>query len=417
MLNINYNLRNAKANKETQVNIVIRYGAKSKYKLVYPSGEKILPAHWNKKKQRANRSSKIGYPDYSGFNDRLTNLKSTIKNVYAFHLNQNNQNIPTLNEFRELITQKLNPDIPQEKLKDFLKYFSDYIDESTNFHAKNTIRNRRITLSLLKEYKRRIPFEAISLKMLNGFIDFLKEKEYKHNTIAGHVKITKTALRAAIEDGYNFKIPRNFKFKEVETFQIYLNEHELSLIEELDLSNNNRLANVRDLFLIGCWTGLRISDLNKLRKEDIKDNRILCRTIKTDAPVVIPVLPPLQRVLSKYKKNGKQVLPRKLTVQKFNSYIKEVGEKIDSLHQKIKEVEGEPGKYELIVSHTCRRSFATNAYLRRIPVKTIMEITTHKTEREFFKYIRMTPDEMAKDFESKWKEGESRIQKSNLRIA
>ena len=52
-------------------------------------------------------------------------------------------------------------------------------------------------------------------------------------------------------------------------------------------------------------------------------------------------------------------------------------------------------KWELVTSHTARRSFATNAFLNDVPALAIMQITGHRTESAFMKYIRMSPKDNA----------------------
>ena len=52
-------------------------------------------------------------------------------------------------------------------------------------------------------------------------------------------------------------------------------------------------------------------------------------------------------------------------------------------------------KYELIKSHTARRSFATNLYLKGAPTVSIMKLTGHTTETNFMKYIKVTREENA----------------------
>lgn len=47
-------------------------------------------------------------------------------------------------------------------------------------------------------------------------------------------------------------------------------------------------------------------------------------------------------------------------------------------------------KYELVTSHTARRSFATNLYRRGIPSTQLMLLTGHKTEDAFLRYIRVS---------------------------
>ena len=66
-----------------------------------------------------------------------------------------------------------------------------------------------------------------------------------------------------------------------------------------------------------------------------------------------------------------------------------------------RKITGDFPKYELISSHTCRRSFATNLY-GIIPTMTIMAITGHKSERTFLNYIKVTPAQHAKVLQEYW---------------
>jgi integrase len=52
-------------------------------------------------------------------------------------------------------------------------------------------------------------------------------------------------------------------------------------------------------------------------------------------------------------------------------------------------------RYELLCSHTARRTFATNEYKAGTPAISIMAITGHKTEKDFLKYIKLNSKEHA----------------------
>jgi integrase len=195
---------------------------------------------------------------------------------------------------------------------------------------------------------------------------------------------------------------RQFKTLSEEVDTIYLNEQELDSIYRLDLRYDRRLERVRDLFLIGCYTGLRFGDLMLLRKENItKTERgyiIKLRTQKTDEMVVIPVHPIILEIIEKYDGN----LPQPMSDVKMNKYIKDIGElaKIEETVKTSKTVGGVQTrfvnkKYELITVHTARRSFATNMYLNDVPTISIMKITGHRSEKAFLRYIRITPEQNA----------------------
>ena len=60
-------------------------------------------------------------------------------------------------------------------------------------------------------------------------------------------------------------------------------------------------------------------------------------------------------------------------------------------------------KYELITTHTARRSFATNLYNKGLNTITIRAITGHKDDKAFLRYIKVTPKDQARKLEAFWK--------------
>lgn len=215
----------------------------------------------------------------------------------------------------------------------------------------------------------------------------------------------KTLLNEATDRGYNKSLEfRSRKFKRLNepVESIYLNQEELNKMYTLDLREKPTLERVRDLFIIGCYTGLRYSDFTKIQPENIikeKDSTYInIMTQKTSIRVVIPVNPKLQEILNKY--DG--FIPKPLTNQKMNKYLKIIGlmAEIDKyiiitriqadIKKKIK-----IAKYQLIKTHTARKSFATNAFLSGVPTLSIMKITGHLTEGQFLKYVRITQEENA----------------------
>ena len=231
------------------------------------------------------------------------------------------------------------------------------------------------------------------------------------NTIGKHIQIIKLVLHEATDRGLNtnlsFKSKRFVTIRE-ESDSIFLSETEISELEALDLSSNKRLENVRDLFLIGCCTGLRYSDYSILQPEQIKNGFIEITQTKTGQRVTIPVHSTVERIIAKY--NG--VMPRSLSNQKTNQYLKEIGEQLPSLNKSesitftkggLKVIEN-CMKWELLTSHTARRSFATNQYLAGFPTITIMAITGHRTERSFMRYIKLSSNEHANLLKLLWVE-------------
>jgi integrase len=84
---------------------------------------------------------------------------------------------------------------------------------------------------------------------------------------------------------------------------------------------------------------------------------------------------------------------------------------------KKEKVEVKP-KYEWITSHTCRRSFCTNEFLAGTPVELIMKISGHKSVKDFYKYIRITPEEAAQRIKEIWQQrGNSFNSRESIRAA
>ena len=133
-----------------------------------------------------------------------------------------------------------------------------------------------------------------------------------------------------------------------------------------------------------------------------------------------PMTKEVERLLSKYNNSL-----YKISNQKFNDYLYDVVAKCEGLEIEVtkKTIQGgkhiviKKPKYEFVSSHTARRSFATTEYMAKgLNVRDIMAITSHKTEKSFYKYIRQTPKENAERVKVIWKERESSLGNSQLKI-
>lgn len=431
-MDIRFYLKRPDAKQVTAIFARITYEAGQ---LKYYLPEKINPAYWNSATQRAVQSKR--FPEYPEFNARIDTLEQTIRNTYRKYLNDNDNATPSPGTLKELLDTALGKKEAAGK-QGFFEYFEDFKTRSADGQrispktkkvtVHNTNKGYGTTLKHLenfrKVYQRRIDFDSIDLEFYNDYIKYLTHTvKLSPNTIGDHIKRIKTVLQEAKEKGIKvnpaFESSYFTKPKE-DTDSIYLTEAELKELEKLDLSGDKKLDQVRDLFLIGCYTGLRYSDYSVLQPEHIKDGFISIKQAKTGNPVVIPIHPTVKGILDKY--NGK--LPKAISNQKTNDYLKDLGEKVDALKTTVTKTYTKGGtkitrtfpKYKLMVSHTARRSFATNEYLAGTPSITIMAITGHKTEKAFLGYIKLTPDEHAKLLKLHW-EKRAQQRESKLRKA
>lgn len=280
--------------------------------------------------------------------------------------------------------------------------------------SSRTITRYNYTIDILEKFQQA---NQVNIKTIDVDLDFLKEfityvknsLGYNNSTVLKFITHIKQFLKFASSKGISVTKDYesgNFTIRSEDAVDTYLNEAEIQKIFSLDLSSNDRLDKVRDLFIVGLWTGLRISDLERINDFDISNNRIrIIETQKTGAFVEIPIHTQVKYVLEKW--NYK--LPT-ISSQKFNQYVKEVckeGGIVEKTFGSIKNPEtnrkqrGIYLKYQLISSHTCRRSFVSNHY-GKIDDRTIMAITTHKSHSQFMDYVKITQSEHANKLEEYW---------------
>ncbi|WMI66720.1 site-specific integrase [Aestuariibaculum sp. YM273] len=393
-------LKEPNSKSETLIYLVYNYQYK---RFKYSTGETINPKFWNKTAQRVKTTKQ--FKEYPEFNSRLDNFENGINNAFRKLLNDGIQ--PNNTILKQALEDELDDSIVKPKRLTFFEFIDDYIEESKLNKTEGTIKVYNTTFKYLKEYAKKyksVNFETITLEFYNHYLGFLKtDHNLSSNTVGKHIKTIKSFMNEATERGYNTNLEfRNKRFKTIreESDTVYLSIDELKKIEKVDFSASPRLERVRDLFLIGCYTGLRFSDFTQIKPENIVSNNtvIEIRTHKTGQRVSIPLHKTVRKILKKYKNN----LPKAYTNQTMNDYLKDVvsvagiKEEVETTITKGGKVVKKPlPKYKLVSTHTARRSFATNLYLAEVPTISIMKITGHKTERSFLQYIRMTQKENA----------------------
>ena len=232
------------------------------------------------------------------------------------------------------------------------------------------------------------------------FIDFLKEKNLMLSTISGYFSKVSYMFRKMgkqkFEVDYSFE---DYVVENEDAVTVIVSSEEIRRIAAMNIKTKERDI-IRDRFVCNCLIGMRISDYSELTSGNIINNIIVRKTKKTGTTVEVPVHPIVREILTKH--GGNFPIYNKST-QNYNKVIKNICKQA-GLTDKVrwertigkKIVRKTYKRYELITSHTARRSFATNAYLSGIPIARIMLITGHKTEEAFFRYIRINKTENAK---------------------
>lgn len=168
-----------------------------------------------------------------------------------------------------------------------------------------------------------------------------------------------------------------------------------------------RLDKTRDLFLFACYTGARFSDIHNINRADIKDNIWYLRQIKTRNITEIPLIDKALNILKKYELFEKP-LPV-ISNQKMNKYLKELCYKAE-LFEKVKVTEQKGNqviekvyqKYELVTTHTARRTFITLSLTKGMNAQIVMSITGHKSYNSFKKYVNLVTEDKQKALKETW---------------
>lgn len=292
----------------------------------------------------------------------------------------------------------------------FYDAFEEYIKEADVKKTTNSKRIYEITRDKIKAFdsdKRfLLSFDNIDSKFESKFTEYLMvDCGLVNNTIGRYIKTIKSFMHFAAERGYT----NNYKFKSFKVIKqdadiIYLTEEELLKVYNLD-GLSKSLSMVRDAFCLGCFTGLRFSDLSELRLANLKHNFIELKSKKTRDFLRIPLNDYAKEILKKHEGNP----PVMISNQKTNDYIKDIGESagidtpiILTKYQGATKIEKSEPKFKFLSSHTARRTFVTLSLEKGMRPEVVMSITGHKDYPTFKKYIKLTENVKLAEMNNAW---------------
>jgi integrase len=405
MAQVNFYLKDPKAKEETPIYLFFSF---DNQRLKYAISKSIHPKHWNKENQKVRE--KLDATNYSTINSLLKSLGEVCENEYLTAKSKGVRVTP------EYMREKLNGFLYKgvEKEKDFFDYLHEFMEAQSIQRAYRTIQKYKTLeqhlLNFQRDKKYKITFDSIDAIFYEKFMGYyIQDLKVLNNTTGKYISSLKSFLHWATERKYNTNLGF-VKFKAINTCAdiIYLTNEELMSIYELDLSANKRLDQVRDSFCLGCFTGLRHSDITAIRRANVKGENIIMTSFKTKEQLEIPLNDFSKEILKKYNYQ----LPA-ISNQKFNDYIKEIGEKAEIIEPIIltkyrgaKAVKYEKPKWEFLSSHCGRRTFVTLSLEKGMRAETVMSITGHKNYKTFKKYIKITSKVKAVEMKQVWKKEE-----------
>ena len=404
-------------------NIYVRYSINRATVLKRKTGFIINAKDWNIDKAQP----KSGREDLKVIKSKLDKLAIYIHDALNDGINKG---IEFTGEWLQLQIDLFNNKTIIVELDVLTNYIDKYIEEApykTNQKketglSEGRIRNLKLFKNTIIRYQeevlggKNILIKNVNLHFVEKFKIWLFSKKYSVNYVGKNI----ANLKAICNDAYKNDIETSSQLKNIKSLSeskpteliVTLNEDEQEQIKNT-LLTREAYINARKWLLLGCLIGQRGGDLLNITDKNIKDiggiKIIELKQQKTGKLVAIPLLPEALEIIE----SG---MPHKISLPRFNEYIKIVckiagitqvmkgtksvtaktGNKIISkrtgklIDEKTKlNVLGEYPKYELITSHLCRRSFATNFY-GRIPTPILMNITAHGTEKMFLNYIGKT---------------------------
>ena len=339
---------------------------------------------------------------------------------------------------------------------DVILFLESFLEGIKNGRIKNGAENYTLNtckvwsnfLGILKRFIQISPFtwKDINKALADRFVSFMEKNGYMVTSINKYIICFKAMIQNAMDQELhnNLIALRAFSKKKIQETdkakEIYLTKAELQALYEMPLEGLK--DKVRDVFLVGCYTCQRFSDYARLEKENFTKTAKGTKVVrivqeKTGNDVVIPILN--DNLLHIAEKYGYDI--PKVNDVILNRYIKQILKELSStvpslarkertlltMKEREKEKQGlvsferdnkenviKP-RYELVSSHTARRSGITNLYLSgNFDTYQMMSISGHRDEKTFYEYIKLSSDEVADSIAKKMDERKEAISNERL---
>jgi integrase len=292
--------------------------------------------------------------------------------------------------------------IEEKKSISLSEALDKYINYSEQQKAANSARNDRQFRAKLDAFTSRRKYSGMMLSKIDqtfadDFHSHLMTLNLVNNSVVKHLRCFKTFHHWCQSKGWpipDVKIQVKENIPEI----IYLTEEELKLIEDKEITSQ-KLDRVRDILVFSCYTGMRISDIRKLKKKDYDGEQVRYFETKLHKTIshTVPIVEGAERVVIKYWELPDEILLPQLSEQKYSEYLKELL-KLLEINRLVTLAEQRGGKieektyplHELISSHIGRKTFITRMIKREMPEPFIKSITGHsKNSRSFSRYYEI----------------------------
>ena len=387
--------------KNDNSNIYVRYSINRTSVWKRKTGFVINPKNWSQDKAQPIQKSE----ELKILKSKLDKLAVFINDAYNSGVNSG---IEFTGDWLQFQIDLFNNKIALIDLDILVNSIDAYVEKGGNL-TRGSLKNLDNLKKFILKYEsealqgKQILIRDIDLNFIDAFKKYHITKGRSINYIGTYISILRAVVNKAAVNG----IPVHSQFKQIKAIKEDKEPDEIIILDELEQLKIKKVKlvkeahiNARKWLLLGCLIGQRAGDL--LRITDINLNEVEGMRIielkqqKTGKTVAIPLIPQALEIIE----SG---LPYKISLEHFNKYSKDVCKeaKINTivkgkmrLNKKRTLTVGSYEKWQVISSHVCRRSFATNFY-SRIPTSILMNITAHSSEQMFLKYIGKTTYENA----------------------
>lgn len=322
-----------------------------------------------------------------------------------------------MNAALDVILQKKKSGKAQEvpaanMLSDFKEIIQGMIDGSVLTPGRNKKRYKPATIRnyeerclpklaiFFKESKIAPAYDLVTLQLYYQFISWCHKQDLSDNSIGTYIKCWRRMGQVALDLGKHGNLifeNEEFAILKEDTDDIFLDETKIKALSDVKLMGGYELA--RDWFVLDCYLGLRISDLRRVTMADFAGEYFQFVNQKTGAQVAIKINRIVKAIIKKWKG-----LPPALSEKKLNEYIKEVA-KSAKLNKKFIYKITKGGvlvtetleEWQMVSSHTCRRSFITNLLKMGFAHAHVMKLAGIKRYETLMKYFKQSAEDVAEE--------------------
>ncbi len=396
----NFNLRQPKANKPTNIYLVVYLNNKQ---VKLSTGVKVYPEHWNIRKQQAYvnaRLSKLDNNNNTIANDRLSELKDMFlefKHYLCEHPTDIENSITILRT--RIYKNTMTTEIKKKSATTVMKEIIDAKQAASSTKGQQKLNVGKFE-RYLKENNISDTWESMNLNTFESYQKYLVDNGRGSVTIRNIIQNTlfpllkKVSKRVDIPFTWYDSNLNSFEFVKDESNKelasnkkVTLTEEQLKQLYDYPITGTElqvrKRTEIRDLFVLQCLVGQRVGDMQKFfngdNERDEEEDTISIIQQKTKARAIIPLTPLAKEIISKYQNT--ELKYYKPSNSNLNAELRIIAEEA-GLNTPIT-FEDKDGKqvkplFELVHTHTARHTFITIMCRRDIPKETIIIATGHE---------------------------------------